>query len=362
MKSHFSRILIPSVVCALAMAVACSRSAAPTAPAVPTGGATTASDGSTLNVSAPTPTSPINRQQLTGTPALVAAAATGGGTAVLQYRFQVYNAAGAKVEESPLMSTPTYSVTSDLEFTKDYTWRVRAEYQTRVGPWSGAASFITSVGSYIHTGEVRDVLTNGATVGEIVGSTTYMGASGIKLNDATSHVRYTIPGSVTAGEFSMEVSGLRPNNVGDKTKVFAMSSNGPDFITDDFRVDVQYRGATGAPPNSITFRALYGSATDLSKRYEPDTTTRFNSVYNLNPATVYYWKFSWGSEARVMVKEGGINGTIIYNVGVPSPNGTYNPNPWYAYLGAPAGRSGTEAASAPGAIYRNVWISARARQ
>ena len=64
---------------------------------------------------------------------------------------------------------------------------------------------------------------------------------------------------------------------------------------------------------------------------------------------------------RVIVKDGGgnvsgINGATIYNVGLPSPRGQYAPSPQYCYLGAPVGRSGTEAASIPGAIYRNVYI------
>jgi hypothetical protein len=81
----------------------------------------------------------------------------------------------------------------------------------------------------------------------------------------------------------------------------------------------------------------------------------------LNPATTYYWKATWGSEFRLVVKEGGINGTTIYNIGVASPRGTYSPVPHYAYLGVPNGRSGLESASIPGVIYRNVWIGARPR-
>ena len=362
MNSSFQRVLLLFVICAVALAVACSRSAAPTAPPVPAAAQTSASDGTTLNVSAPVPTSPINKQQVSDAPTLTATAPTGGGTAALQYRFQLFNDAGTQIEDSGLTTTPSYKVTSTLDFAKNYTWRVRAEYLTRVGPWSGAAAFVSPEGGYIHTGEVFDPITNGKTVGERIGTTTFVGTSGIRLETGTSYVRYAIPGSVTSGEFSVEVSGLAPNGPGDKVKVLSMSSNGPDFITDNYRVDVQYRGITGVPPNSVTFRALFGSATDLSKRYEPDTATRLASVFSLNPATIYYWKFAWGSEVRVTVKAGGINGTTIYNVGVPSPNGTYNPSPWYAYLGAPTGRSGTEAASPPGAIYRNVWISARPRQ
>jgi len=159
----------------------------------------------------------------------------------------------------------------------------------------------------------------------------------------------------------MEVEGLRANALGDKSKVFGMQEGQGDFITNPFRVDIQYRGVNGFPPNAITFRALYGSATDLDVRYEPATHVRLASVYLLDPATTYYWKATWGSEFRVIVKEGGINGTTIYDVGVPSPNGTYSPSPHYAYLGAPIGRSGTESASIPGAIFRNVWIGAGPR-
>ena len=61
------------------------------------------------------------------------------------------------------------------------------------------------------------------------------------------------------------------------------------------------------------------------------------------------------------VLEGGVGGAAIYNVGVRSPNGTYAPNPHYAYLGAPTGRSGTESASIAGATYRNVWLANRPR-
>jgi hypothetical protein len=56
-----------------------------------------------------------------------------------------------------------------------------------------------------------------------------------------------------------------------------------------------------------------------------------------------------------------INGTTIYNVGMPSLRGSYVPSPHYAYLGAPVGRSGTESASVAGAIYRNVYIGSKPR-
>ena len=69
----------------------------------------------------------------------------------------------------------------------------------------------------------------------------------------------------------------------------------------------------------------------------------------------------WGSEFRLVVTEGSAAGVPLYNVGMASPNGVYAPNPHYAYLGAPVGRSGTESASIAGTIYRNVWIANRPR-
>ena len=88
----------------------------------------------------------------------------------------------------------------------------------------------------------------------------------------------------------MDVEGLRANAPGDKTKVFGMQEGQDDYITNRYRVDIQYRGTAGFPPNAITFRALYGDGDDLNKRYEPDTDTRLRSVFLLNPSNTYYWK------------------------------------------------------------------------
>jgi hypothetical protein len=281
----------------------------------------------------------------------------------LQYRFEVYGDTGAKVQDSGLMSSPSFRVTATLSFKKRQTWRVRAEYQGLVGPWSPTASFISAEGGYLRGNEGFDPLYNGITVGERIGQTTFVPDQGIRLENDHSYVRYTIPQTITAGEFSVEVLGLRANAPGGKNKVISMSSNNADFTTDPYRVDIQYRGTGGSPPNAVTFRALFGSADDLSVRYEPDTGTRFASVLNLNANTVYFWKWTWSnSEVRLIVQEGAANanGRVLYNFGVKTGRGTYNPVPHYAYLGAPIGRSG-EDASIPQTIYRNMFIGARPR-
>jgi hypothetical protein len=250
----------------------------------------------------------------------------------------------------------TWSPDTDLQPTTVFYWRARAVQGSSTSPWSEVGTFRSRLVGFNRPGELYDPLIHGETVGQIVGDATWLPGQGLRLNNGVSYVKYLLAQTVTNGEFSMDVMGLRPNAPGDKAKVFGMQEGQDDFITNRYRVDIQYRGVNGVPPNAITFRALYGSAEKLSVRYEPDTATRFASVFLLDPSTVYHWKATWGSEFRVSVLTGGTGGSILYNVGMPSPNGSYAPNPHYAYLGAPVGRSGTEAATIAGTIYRNVWL------
>jgi len=250
---------------------------------------------------------------------------------------------------------------SDLQPTTVFFWRARAVQGSATGPWSDTFQFKSKLVGFNRPGELYDPLIHGETVGTIVGSGTFIPGKGLQLNSNTSYVKYLLPQTITNGEFSMDVEGLRANGPGDKAKVFGMQEGQDDFITNRYRVDIQYRGSAGFPPNAITFRALYGSADDLDVRYEPDTATRFASVFALNPANTYHWKATWGSEFRVTVQDGGTKGLMLYNVGVKSTRGVYAPNPMYAYLGTPTGRSGAESASIPGTIYRNVWLSNKPR-
>jgi hypothetical protein len=250
---------------------------------------------------------------------------------------------------------------SDLQPTTLFYWRARAVQGTATSAWSETGTFRSKLVGFLRAGELYDPLIHEETVGERVGSTTFIKGRGIQLNDGQSYVRYLLPQTITNGEFSMDVEGLRANGPGDKAKVFGMQEGQTDFITNRYRVDVQYRGLTGVPPNAIQWRVLYGSADDLKLRYEPDTAKRFASVVLLNPSTVYHWKATWGSDFHLVVRDGGVDGSTVYDYGLPTPRGTYAPNPHYAYLGAPVGRSGGEAASIAGTIYRNVWLGSRPR-
>ena len=326
------------------------------------------------NVSAPTLDSPAMNEQLdTLRPTLTVKNATADQTGSRTYEFQISDStsftSALTSEIVGFASTvgktaipegsggkTSWSPDTDLQPTTLFYWRARAVQGSSTGPWSEVGKFKSRLVGFNRPGELYDPLIHGETVGQIVGDATWLPGQGLRMNNGTSYVKYLLPQTVTNGEFSMDVMGLRANGPGDKAKVFGMQEGQDDFITNRYRVDIQYRGVNGVPPNSITFRALYGDATKLSVRYEPDTATRFASVFLLDPSTVYHWKATWGSEFRVTVLTGGTAGAVLYNVGMPSPNGQYAPNPHYAYLGAPVGRSGTEAATIPGAIYRNVWL------
>ena len=257
--------------------------------------------------------------------------------------------------------TTSWSPSQDLQPTTVFYWRARATQGGSSGPWSSVGSFRSKLVGFNRAGELYDPLVHGETVGEVIGSATFIPGRGVQLNASSSHIRYLLPQTVSAGEFSMDVEGLRANAPGDKSKVFGMQEGLGDFITNDYRIDIQYRGSNGAPPNAIQWRVIYGDADDLDVRYEPDTAKRFASVFLLNPATTYHWKFTWGPDIRLVLREGGVRGNTLYDFGLPAHDGAYRPSPHYAFLGAPIGRSGNEAATIPGTIYGNVWLSNRPR-
>ena len=257
--------------------------------------------------------------------------------------------------------TTSFTVDEDLQPTTKFYWRARLIQGTTISEWSAGASFRTKLMGFIRAGELYDPLIHGETVGQVVGDVTFIPGKGVQLNAVTSHIKYLLPETISSGEFSMDVEGLRANGPGDKAKVFGMQEGQGDFITNDYRVDIQYRGTAGFPPNAIQWRVIYGDADDLDVRYEPETAKRFESVFLLNPSTTYHWKFTWGTDIRLTMIENGAGRHALYDYGMPATDGAYTPNPHYAYLGAPLGRSGNESASIPGTIYRNVWIGTQPR-
>jgi len=356
-----------AVICAATVACGGSSSGTPTDPTP---------NGPTLT--APVPEGPGDAEQLsTLRPTLTVRNGTSDQTGTRTYEFQIsdtpeftavmsraargYRVVVTKIGVPEGNGTTSFTVDEDLQPTTKLYWRARMVQGTTTSEWSQGASFRTRLMGFNRAGELYDPLIHGETVGQVVGDVTFIPGRGVQLNAVSSHITYLLPATISSGEFSMDVEGLRANAPGDKAKVFGMQEGQGDFITNDYRVDIQYRGTAGVPPNSIQWRVIYGDADDLSVRYEPDTAKRFASVFLLNPATTYHWKFTWGPAINLQMIENGLGGNVLYDFGMPAPRGAYRPNPHYCYLGAPVGRSGSEAATIPGTIYRNVWIGAQPR-
>jgi hypothetical protein len=331
------------------------------------------------NLTAPTLETPAMDAQLdTLRPTLTVRNATSDQAGTRTYEFQVSDTTAFASVTSSVISgfaatvdkpgvpeggggTTSFALDTDLQPTTVFYWRARAVQGASTGPWSATGKFKSKLVGFVRDGELFDPLIHGETLGERLGSTTFVPGRGLKLDDVTSFVRYKLPATISDGEFSMDVEGVSANGPGNKAKVFGMQEGTTDFITNRYRVDIQYRGVRGAPPNCITFRVLYGSGSDLDVRYELTRSQREASVRLLDGATTYHWRATWGGDFRLSVLEGGKEGSPVFDFGMPTPNGRYAPSPHVCYLGAPVDRSGAESASIAGAIYRNVWIGNRPR-
>lgn len=324
-----------------------------------------------MTLTTPVPVSPVNGEQLsTLRPTLVvqntAASAQGSRT----YEFQVsdrtdftlgsgFTASFAvAINQTGVVEggdgRTSFSVDADLQPTTRMYWRSRVVQGTSTSDWSQPATFKTRLVGYNRAGELYDPLIHGETIGTVFGSVAFINGKGVQLHGQTSYIRYLLLQTITSGEFSVLVENLAPGAAGSKFKIFSMQSGTGNLIANPYLANVQYRGAdNGNPDNSISFKALYGSDSD-SRKFEPDKANRL--VRLLDPSKTYFWKWTWGSEVRLLVQEG-IGGGTVYDYGVPTA-GSYSPSPHYAYLGANA--SGEEG-SRPGALIRDVWIGNRPR-
>jgi hypothetical protein len=270
------------------------------------------------------------------------------------YEFEVRNggtticASGAVgASGSSVVWTPS---TCSLTFDSPYTWRVRAVYAGRVGPWSTDATFRAPAGGFIRGNEVFDPLTNGRTVGEVVGDVTFIPGVGVRLNGFGSHIRYALPQTLTAGEFSIIITNMATNTEGDKTKVMAMSEGLDDLVTNDRRFTVEKRGD---PEGIVAWRFI-------TRDSQIDTEGAEREFVAFDPGQAYLFTTTWNGFFNLRIQRGGSSGETIYSKG-KGYEGLYDPNPHYAFIGAPSGRSGITAATVPGIIVRNVWISPRPR-
>jgi hypothetical protein len=351
------KVLICTAAGVLATAVACSKSTQnPASPTSATAGADAAADGSTLKATTPTIVSPSGGGQVTDPVVLTASKATGKfGDISPSYQFQV-RSGGTVVYDSGVVggagsgNNVTFTVpSSSLASDTDYTWRVRASYQGAVGSWSADGAFKSPVGAYIRGNELRDPLTIGSSVGQIVGPTQWIPGEGLKLLAHESHVTYQLPTTLTAGEFSLMVKGADEGTEGDKSKVFSMQQGFDDITTNAYRFTGELRGANyGGGAGSISCRMIAG---DGVSRDCPRAQKSFDS------SRWYFWKVRWdvGGSFTMEVRTDGPTGSVIYTSTQGLSGRTYRPNPHILYLGAPLGRAGALDATLPFGIYKNVY-------
>jgi hypothetical protein len=157
----------------------------------------------------------------------------------------------------------------------------------------------------------------------------------------------------------MEVEGLYANGPGEKLKVFSMFDGTGNLTGSRYEMSVQYRGRAGNPDNAIAFKVVLGGGTPVETNFAQRTA----GVRNLNAGQTYFWQASWTPTSfRVLVRDGGATGSVIYDLSLPAPAASpYAPSPHYAYLGATSGTFGLDTGSWPMAVYRNVWLSDKPR-
>ena len=339
----------------------------PTGPSGPSGGSVT--------LTSPAAVSPTNGDQLsTLRPTLTVQNGTSSVQGTRTYEFQIsdrtdFSIAGAltasflvAVNQSGVAEgadgRTSFTVSQDLQPATRMYWRARVVQGSTSSSWSDTAMFRTKLVGYSRPGELYDPLIHGETIGALQGAHTWISGKGLRLDTQNSYVRYQLAEPLSSGEFSVEVEGLHPNGPNHKLKIFSMSDTTGDTTNSNYQMSTMYRGVNGNPDNCIAFKAVYGSQ---SRIVEPDRSTRNASVRFLDPSKTYFWKAMWSSEFRLLVAEGGVSGSPIYELGIPSSGGSYRPSPAYAYLGSNQSVFGSDAGTFPGATYRHLWIGNRPR-
>jgi hypothetical protein len=355
------KVLLCTAAGLLALAVACGKtSPAPTSPSSATPGSTSAApDGSTLKAPAPPIVSPTGGVQADDPTTLTANTVKGKFDQSLQlsYNFQVRSGTTVVAQGTvgPTTGSTVSFVPTGLDFEVNYTWRVQATYQGANGPWSADASFKTAAGAYIRGAELRDPLTNGKTVGTLIGNAA-LTANGVNLPDASSWVQYQLPVTLQAGEFSAMITGLSTKVHGAKSSVMAMGEGTSNITTNDYRATMDFRARDYPQPGSVTCRFITGD--HVSRIFDCDPRLQ---VSGWDPSRWYLWTLTWrtgSTNLKVVETE---TGRVMYNVTIGTGSHAYNPQPHVLYLGKPVPRGGEVDGTAWPITIKNAWASANPR-
>ncbi len=352
MKMQNWQLLVSIAV--LGTTIACGASPNPTSPASTSLASGDAGpSGETLKIGAPTPTSPIGGIQLQSTTVVLNFTAAAGSFATFtpSYEIELRNAAGTVIA-NPTITTTSYTVTANLALDSNHTWRVRAVYQGKVGPWSTTVAFKSQVAAFISGNTLYDPLSAGITVGSRNGPTTFIAGQGLRLDGHSSYVQYNLPTTLQAGQFSMMILGADEGSAGEKSKVFAMKE-GNGLITDnDYRMTAELRARNYVPAGAVTFRFISGDAGDEHHIHDG---TRVPLTFT--SSRWYFWSVTWQTgQANMTVREDNESGRVMYNQTIGMSTRAYRPVPHVLMLGTTPGRAGElDNTIGGGPIYKNVY-------
>jgi hypothetical protein len=188
-------------------------------------GASPSGSGGTPRLTAPTVESPAADVQLsTLRPTLTLRNGTSDQSGTRTYEFQIsdradFTSAGATQVVVVRAGVPegaggTTAITldQDLPATTRMFWRGRLVQASTSSEWSDTGTFRTRQVGFNQPNQLFDPLIHGETVGTIIGPATFVDGVGLRIDSGTSYVRYQLPQTVSAGEFSMDVRGLRPTD------------------------------------------------------------------------------------------------------------------------------------------------------
>ena len=357
-------------------AIACGSGSSPTrqVPVGPTTPTPSGSGSGSVTLTAPVPVSPANGDQLaTLRPTLTVQNGTSSNqSGTRTYEFQVSDrtdfSLGASLATSFLVAVnqtgvpegdgrTSFTVPSDLQPTTRMYWRARVVQGTTNSDWTSPAMFRTKLVGYNRPNELYDPLVHSETIGQIFGAVTFVSGKGAQLNTQSSYIRYQLANTITSGEFSVLVEGLAAGR--GRVQVQDLFDAVRDRQSHRQLVHVERPVPRRDRRQSGQQHLFQGAVRQFRResKIRAESGKPAGAVPSI-PSKAYFWKWTWGSEVRLLVQEG-IGGGTVYNYSVPTA-GTYAPSPHYAYLGANT-QGSVEEGSRPGAIIRQVWISDKPR-
>ncbi len=356
------KLALFGAMCVSATLVACSNtSQSPTSPAPI---ADAGPSGETLKIAAPAAVSPINGAQPDTGLSLVFNNVNGTyATFPVTYRYEIRTPGGALAASGTQAASggaaTSITVNATLDFDAEYNWRVRAEYDGKVGPWSADARFKAPAGGYIRGNEIFDPLSNGIAAGTVIGAHTFVPGVGLRLDTQASYVAYELPQNLQEGEYSFMATNVDEGNPGDKSKVMSMGEGHVDVTDNDYRQTLEVRGRDYATsPGMISYRIITGDSREEMHRIRDATRV----AYTWNRTDWYFFKMWWRTgTAGYEVRHHSPTGPVIASATLATSGHPYRPVPHVVFIGAPNTRAGLVNATHGGMTVKNLWVSSSPR-